>query len=190
MSLRERSHPTKASTSLFRHIQDGNRRKSERAVSASEIIGESHDVAVDAVGVGPVRLHRHGIETTFFDQMTGDSSPLRVEIVSPVRCLANEDEPSIGHNMDERVVIILAARDQVKASLEGRGDRRVDHGPTCLICSESDCQVGLESRGSSRRTMRDLVGQTRRDVRGRHPRDQPGDLRHRCPVPLGSAEPP
>ena len=90
------------------------------------IIGEPHDVAIDPC-VGPVCLDRHGVESTFVHQMTGDTGSFRVEVVSPVRGLSDEHEPPIADEIDERVVIILSARDRAKMSLQRRGDRRVCH---------------------------------------------------------------
>ena len=56
------------------------------------VLGRPVHVAVDAVGVGPVGLDGDRAEAVLVDQPPGDPGPLAVELVRPVRGLADQDE--------------------------------------------------------------------------------------------------
>ena len=82
----------------------------------------AHHVAVDAVCVGPVGLGRHRREAQLVDQAAGDPGPLPVELVGPVRCLADEDEAPVADPVEQRVVVVPGAEHGIRRP----GERLID----------------------------------------------------------------
>src|SRR6266850_404006 len=87
------------------------------------------DEAVHAVRVGPVGFDRDGVEPFLDDQPLGDASPLLVELVGAMRCLAEKDQAGVSNGVDQRVVRIRIRQrmNGLAQRLEHR-DIRVDHG--------------------------------------------------------------
>ena len=93
-------------------------------------------VAADAVGVGPVALDGHSREPELLDQPPRDARALAVELVRPVAGLAEQHEPRVAHQLEQRVIVALAAvegtriepqRLERRAFTDGQGQRR-GHG--------------------------------------------------------------
>ena len=59
--------------------------------------------SVDPEGVRPVGFHRDEIESQVPDQPLCDLRPLPVKLASPVRRLADQDNPCSPHRVNERV---------------------------------------------------------------------------------------
>ena len=66
----------------------------ERLAAAPVFAPPAH-VAVDAVGVRPVGLDRHGRKAFLFDEPLRDLRALAVELVRAVRRLAEQHEPRV-----------------------------------------------------------------------------------------------
>ena len=141
------------------------------------VIGESHHVAVDPVGVGPVGLDRHGGESTFVNEPTGDAGPLPVELVRPVRGLADQDEAPVADEIEQRVVVVSSARDGVKIALQRRRDRRVNHAHKSRTVRGRGDRDERHNRGRSCSISWNLAGRKER------PR-QDSNLRHRLRRPV------
>jgi len=77
--------------------------------------------AAGAVGIGPVRLPDHAREPQLRDESLRDPGALAIDVVAAVRRLAEEHEARIASHPQERVVVALAAAQEVR-----RGADRVD----------------------------------------------------------------
>ena len=67
------------------------------------------EIAVDAVGVRPVALDADGGKVFLEDQPLRDRRTLGVELVRPVRRLANQDKTRVANELEERVIVAGAA---------------------------------------------------------------------------------
>ena len=67
---------------------------------------ETHHVAIHPIRVGPIALDRNRGEATLLDQAPGDAGALSVELVRPVRGLADEDEAPVTDEVEQRVVVV------------------------------------------------------------------------------------
>jgi hypothetical protein len=81
----------------------------ERGVGVA-VLALAPDEAVDPVGLWPVRLHGDGVEAGVLDQPPGHARPLDVELVRPVRCLADQHATRVAAAIDQRVVVARMAR--------------------------------------------------------------------------------
>jgi hypothetical protein len=102
-SFRARSQSTKARTTVFRHIQVGNRRNPAEGRVGVGVLAVAPDEPVDAIGVGPVGLDRDGVKTLLLDQSPGDLGPLAVELAGPVRGLDQQDESGVADPIQQEV---------------------------------------------------------------------------------------
>ena len=114
-------------TSRLRHIHAGKRRKSDERGVGVGVVRQAHDVAVDAVGVGPVGLDRDGGEAALVDQAPGDAGSLPVELVGAVRGLADQHEPPVAHEVEQAVVVPGLVGDGPTVVREGGESRRHRH---------------------------------------------------------------
>ena len=105
----------------------------------------THDIAIDAVRVGPVSLHGDRSEPVVVDQPAGDAGPLPVELVGAVRRLADQHEAPVAHEIEERVVVVGRAGDRMS-------------GPGQRGAPESTVDVPLMSQASSPTHTADRVG--------------------------------
>ena len=85
----------------MRHIQAGNGEAAQR-VDGLGVVAAAADVAVDTIGVGPVRLDGDGVKPFSTDQPLGDLGTLAVELVRAVRRLAQQDEARVADELEER----------------------------------------------------------------------------------------
>ena len=108
--------------------------KSARALNASGIGREAHEVAVHAVRVRPVSLGRHDGEAVLADQASRDAGALPVELVRPVRRLADHHDPPRPDLVEQLVVVSprpghrvehLGAAARARKGRHGRTPRRV-----------------------------------------------------------------
>jgi hypothetical protein len=102
-----------------REAQEVAQRVGRRAVLARP----AHE-AVDAVGRRPVGLDGHGVEAGLHDQPAGHAGALDVELVRPVRCLADQHAAPGADAIEQRVVVVGCA---------GDGNGRVER------CADADC---------------------------------------------------
>jgi hypothetical protein len=80
------------------------------------------DVATDTVGVRPVTLDCDGSEPALLDQSPGDPRPLPIEVVGPVAGLTEEHEAGVTYELEQSVVVGLAALQRARVfpySLKG-----------------------------------------------------------------------
>ena len=61
---------------------------------------------VDTPSVGPVALDRHGAESTRLDQPLRDGGARRVELVRPVRGLAEQHDPRVTDRIDDGIDVV------------------------------------------------------------------------------------
>ena len=80
------------------------------------VVARPTHVAIDPVGIGPVRLDGHRGESPLRDEPPRDARPLAVELVGAVGRFADQDEPRVPDQLEQPVIIILAAQE--------RGSRR------------------------------------------------------------------
>jgi hypothetical protein len=78
-------------------------------VIGREIVAEAAHETVDAMRVGPVAFHRHGVEAVFLDQATRDRGTLGVELVRAVRGFADQYEAGVADQCEQGVVVVGAA---------------------------------------------------------------------------------
>ena len=64
------------------------------------------DVAVDAVGVGPISLDRDGRKAFLLDKPLRDLGALVVELVRAVGRFAEQHEARVADSIHERVVVL------------------------------------------------------------------------------------
>ena len=70
------------------------------------VVGRAHHVPVHPIGVGPVPFDRHHGEPQFVDEPASDARPLPIELVGAVRRLADQHDPPIPDETEERVVVL------------------------------------------------------------------------------------
>ena len=80
--------------------------ESRQRVDGLGIVAAAADVAVDAIGVGPVGLDGHGVEPLLADQPLGDLRPLPIKLVRAVRGLADQDETGVADQFQEGIVVV------------------------------------------------------------------------------------
>ena len=83
--------------------------KAAQRLLGVRVLAGPADVAVDAVGVGPVGLDGDAGETLLLDQPAGDQGALAVELVGAVRGLAEQDEAGVADLLQQRVVVVRRA---------------------------------------------------------------------------------
>jgi hypothetical protein len=76
------------------------------------VLARPADEAVQPVGGGPVGLDRDGVEARRLDQPAGDAGALDVELVRPVRRLADQHAAGGADAIDQRVVVVRRAGDR------------------------------------------------------------------------------
>ena len=64
-------------------------------------------IAVDPIGIRPIRLSGHRVESFFHNEAFGDLGALAVKLVSPVGRLAKKDDARISDHFEQPVVILL-----------------------------------------------------------------------------------
>jgi hypothetical protein len=74
-----------------------------------EIVAGTADIAVDPVGVGPVRLDRDGREPLLVDQPLGDPGSLAIELVGAVGRLAEQHKARVADQVHQRIIIPVGA---------------------------------------------------------------------------------
>ena len=96
------------------------------------VVAAAADVAVDAIGVRPVGLDGDGGEPLLADQPLGDLGALAVELVRPVRRLAEQHEARVADQIQQRVVVIGRADERIsgprRAGSPGRRSHRLVAG--------------------------------------------------------------
>ena len=103
-----RSQPTKSRTSALRHIQVGNRLNPSMASMASSVVAQAADVAVYAIGIGPVGLDGNGIEPLLrIDRLVICARSRRTR--GAVRGLTDQDETGVADEFEQGIVIITAS---------------------------------------------------------------------------------
>ena len=83
------------------------------------VVAAAADVAVDAIGVGPVGLDGHGVEALLADQPLGDLGTLPVELVRAVRGLADQHEAGVADQLQEGIVVVGRAPQRVRGRAQG-----------------------------------------------------------------------
>ena len=108
----------------------------QRAVGIRILALAAH-IAVDAVSVRPVGFDRHRMEALVLDQAPGDAGAFLVELVGAVGGLAQQHETCTADQVEQGVVVALAAiqadgggADGVDG-IDGIDGGRVRHGHQC-----------------------------------------------------------
>ena len=74
------------------------------------------DKPIDAIGVRPVALYRHGGDSPLRDQTLSDRRTLTVELMGAVRRLTHEDESGSCRSLYQRVVVCRRAGERRTSS--------------------------------------------------------------------------
>ena len=90
--------------------------ESRQRVDGLGVVAATADVAVDAIGVGPVGLDGHGVEALLADQPLGDLRPLPIELVRAVRGLADQHEAGVADQLEQGIVVVGRPRSGCAAS--------------------------------------------------------------------------
>src|SRR3954471_8716125 len=69
------------------------------------VIAFTPDEAVDAVGIGPVRLDRNSVESSFLDETARDGGALRIELMRAMRRLADKDDLRTFETQQQRIEV-------------------------------------------------------------------------------------
>jgi hypothetical protein len=85
----------------LRHIHAGKRLKPPSASRAVRSSPRAAHVAVHAVCVGPVRLHRDRVEVPFDDEPARDLRAFSIELVGSVGRFADQDEARVADALEE-----------------------------------------------------------------------------------------
>src|SRR5215212_3926995 len=76
------------------------------------VIAFTADEAVDAVGIGPVRLDRYSVESSFLDETAGDVGALRIELMRAMRRLADKDDLRTFESLQQRTDVARFATER------------------------------------------------------------------------------
>ena len=71
----------------------GKAGKVAQGVESRHVAALSRDIAMDPMGVRPIRLHGHGGEPFFANQALGQHRPVSIKFVRAVRGLADQRNP-------------------------------------------------------------------------------------------------
>src|SRR4030095_6622585 len=89
-----------------------------QGLDALDIVADPAHVAIDAVGLWPIRLDGHRGETLLLKKALGDLGALPIELVRTVRCRAKQDKASITDERGERIIVCGCAYERVVHGLE------------------------------------------------------------------------
>jgi hypothetical protein len=78
-------------------------------------------IAIDAVGVGPIRFRRNGVESLLINQALGDESAFAVEFVRPMTGFAEQNKTGVAHHLDERIVVVRRTGQRVGGAADAIG---------------------------------------------------------------------
>src|SRR3954449_10842981 len=73
------------------------------------VLAEIANEPINTIGVRPVGLHGHGVESLLDHEPLGDLGPLLVELMRSVRGFTEEYEMSIADEFEQRIVIASTA---------------------------------------------------------------------------------
>ena len=89
------------------------------------VIGRSHHVAVDAVGIGPVSFDGDCSESTLVNQAAGNPGPFPVKVVRAMRRFADQDETPVAYEVEQGVIVGVLTSDEMTMLVNrGSGLRR------------------------------------------------------------------
>src|SRR5438270_4747960 len=84
-----------------------------KGLGACRIIVRTAYVAIDAIGIWPIRLDSYSSEAFLYDQALCDLCTRLVELVCAVRSLTKQDKTSISNYLHQRVVVFRRSREQM-----------------------------------------------------------------------------
>ena len=148
----------------MRHIQAGKRWKPASASLGVGVVARAADVAVDAVGVGPVGLDRDGGEAVLGDQALGDLGAARGRTracrATPRRSGRRRSPPRAGRRGRSRRPSRMQLVDD--ADVRGRRGRRACSSSRRSSSSPGDREVLEPFRRGAQRVGRDAGRRSRR----------------------------
>src|SRR5207248_3613887 len=102
------------------------------------------------VGVRPVGLDDHAVESLLGDETLGDSRPLPVQLVRSVCRFSEEDESRARRQLQQRVVVAPCSAHQARRLADGVDELRTRHWrASCSLAGPQACPAACLRPSSS-----------------------------------------
>ena len=82
-------------------------------IQRAPVIARPLNPSIHPVGIGPISLDGHCIESVFIDEPASYAGAFPIEFVSPVAGFTQENHPGGSGKVEERIVVLAGARNRI-----------------------------------------------------------------------------